>query len=68
MEKILDVSRKDILAGEFVIYTALEFTLYVPLWEVMPHLERVIEASAVHKTLEEYVDENTFFVHLFKES
>ncbi|KAI8819851.1 cyclin-like protein [Fimicolochytrium jonesii] len=44
-EKVLEVPRKDILANEFVIYTALEFTLYVPLWEVMPHLERIIDAS-----------------------
>ncbi|KAI8592243.1 hypothetical protein BDZ88DRAFT_310313 [Geranomyces variabilis] len=44
-EKVLDISRKDVLANEFLIYTALEFTLYIPLWEVMPHLERIIEAS-----------------------
>ncbi|KAI8907495.1 cyclin-like protein [Powellomyces hirtus] len=45
MEKVLDVSKKEVLANEFLIYTALEFTLYIPLWEVMPHLERVVEAS-----------------------
>ncbi|KAJ3173925.1 hypothetical protein HDU87_007247 [Geranomyces variabilis] len=54
-EKVLDISRKDVLANEFLIYTALEFTLYIPLWEVMPHLERIIEAS---DTLEALVRSN----------
>ncbi|KAJ3163068.1 hypothetical protein HDU86_002237 [Geranomyces michiganensis] len=63
-EKVLDISRKDVLANEFIIYTALEFTLYIPLWEVMPHLERIIEASASHKTIDEYVGENHFFIHV----
>ncbi|KAJ3142213.1 hypothetical protein HDU90_004486 [Geranomyces variabilis] len=50
-EKVLDISRKDVLANEFLIYTALEFTLYIPLWEVMPHLERIIEASGSLHTM-----------------
>ncbi|KND04084.1 uncharacterized protein SPPG_01526 [Spizellomyces punctatus DAOM BR117] len=65
MEKVLDVAPKEVMANEFPIYTALEFTLFVPLWEVMPHLERIIDASASHNTIEDYIENKTFFMHLF---
>ena len=41
MEKELEVPRKDIYASEFHVYTELEFGLFLPFWEVGPHLNRV---------------------------
>ncbi|KAJ3131664.1 hypothetical protein HK101_004689, partial [Irineochytrium annulatum] len=45
MEDVMEVSAKEIYQQEFSVYAELEFTLFVPPWEVMPHLERIIAAS-----------------------
>jgi hypothetical protein len=41
MEKEMEVPRRDIYATEFVVYTELEFGLFLPFWEVGPHISRV---------------------------
>ncbi|KAI9105316.1 hypothetical protein DFS34DRAFT_644130 [Phlyctochytrium arcticum] len=65
MDKALDVSPKDVMANEFAIYAALEFTLFLPLWEVMPHLERIVVAASSHNTIEDYLENRTFYMHTF---
>ncbi|KAJ1332197.1 hypothetical protein BSLG_009013 [Batrachochytrium salamandrivorans] len=45
VDKVLDVSPKDVYNLEFHVYAALSFTLFLPLWEVLPHLERIHEAA-----------------------
>ena len=46
VEKVLEVPPKEVYAHEFSVYAALEFTLFLPLWEIMPHLERIVDASS----------------------
>ncbi|KAJ3254623.1 CDK5 and ABL1 enzyme substrate 1 [Boothiomyces macroporosus] len=41
VERELEVSRKDVYANEFSVYSALEFNLFLPLREVAPHLNRL---------------------------
>ncbi|KAJ3300327.1 hypothetical protein HK104_001745 [Borealophlyctis nickersoniae] len=62
MDKVLDVSPKEVYATEFSVYAALEFTLFLPLSEIMPHLERILDASK-YGTVEEYLGNRTFFLH-----
>ncbi|KAI8611431.1 hypothetical protein BC830DRAFT_1068812, partial [Chytriomyces sp. MP71] len=45
---------------EFAVYAALEFNLYIPLWQLVPHLERIIEASD-YKSVDDYLGGRTFF-------
>ncbi|KAJ3056618.1 hypothetical protein HK097_005542 [Rhizophlyctis rosea] len=60
VEKVLEVPPKEVYAHEFSVYAALEFTLFLPLWEIMPHLERIVDAST-HTSVEEYLKNRTFF-------
>ncbi|KAJ3119006.1 hypothetical protein HK100_000482 [Physocladia obscura] len=48
IEKVLEVSPKEVFQQEFSVFAALEFTLFVPLWQIMPHLDRIIEVSGEH--------------------
>ncbi|ORY47234.1 hypothetical protein BCR33DRAFT_658316, partial [Rhizoclosmatium globosum] len=43
--ELLEVRVPVNLYFQFAVYAALEFNLYIPIWQVMPHLERIIEAS-----------------------
>lgn len=45
MEKVLEIPAKEIYEHEFSVYAALEFSLLLPKWEVMPHLERILSAE-----------------------
>ena len=61
MENILEVSHKDIWAFEFTVYVALEFTLFLPICEVMPHFERILLQSGM--AIDDYLTgENRFFL------
>ncbi|KAI8850309.1 hypothetical protein BC829DRAFT_389744 [Chytridium lagenaria] len=53
MDKVLEVSQES-------IYAELEFNLFLPLWEILPHLHRVIDASNFN-SLDEYCEGRTFF-------
>lgn len=41
MEKEMEVPRKEVYGNEFSVYCELEFSLFLPIWEVKPHLARV---------------------------
>eukprot|EP00842_Homolaphlyctis_polyrhiza_P002615 jgi/Hompol1/3354/HPOL_003214-RA len=41
VDKVLDVPPKDVYSNEFAVYSLLQFTLFLPLHEVLPHLERL---------------------------
>ncbi|KAI9350864.1 hypothetical protein BDR26DRAFT_512996 [Obelidium mucronatum] len=45
VETIMLVPPKEVFQQEFATFVALEFTLFIPLWQLMPHLERIIEVS-----------------------
>ncbi|KAJ3108883.1 hypothetical protein HDU97_010155 [Phlyctochytrium planicorne] len=60
IEKILEITRREVYQHEFVIYAELEFNLFLPLWEILPHLDRVIEASE-YNSVDEYCEGRTFF-------
>jgi len=57
LNKIMDVSPKEIRENEFNVFVALEFILYVPLWDIRPHFERLVTSSEFPK-----VDMNDFLV------
>ncbi|KAI8925316.1 hypothetical protein BC831DRAFT_461530 [Entophlyctis helioformis] len=46
VEKVLDIPPKEVYNQEFAVYAKLEFTLFLPLWEIMPHLERILEEKS----------------------
>jgi len=41
MEREMEVPKKEVYANEFSVYCELEFSLFLPIWEVGPHLSRV---------------------------
>ncbi|KAJ3406097.1 hypothetical protein HDU80_000173 [Chytriomyces hyalinus] len=45
VERVLEIPPKEVYQHEFSVYAALEFNLFIPLWQIMPHLERIIEAT-----------------------
>ncbi|KAJ3074056.1 hypothetical protein HDU98_012251 [Podochytrium sp. JEL0797] len=61
-ETVMEVSAKEVFQQEFATFVALEFTLFVPLWQLMPHLERIVEVNPKNKSLEEYLQGRTFFM------
>ncbi|KAL2913366.1 hypothetical protein HK105_207111 [Polyrhizophydium stewartii] len=50
VDRVLDISPKEVYSQEFSVYAALEFTLFLPLWEIRPHLDRIIQATKSRKT------------------
>lgn len=45
--KVFGVSKKEVLAQEFMTYVLLEFSLIVSMEEIQPHLKRVIEEMGI---------------------
>ncbi|KAJ3396120.1 hypothetical protein HDU92_003989 [Lobulomyces angularis] len=59
IEKTLDITSKEIFSNEFFVYSALEFTLFLPTWEVLPHLNRIVEGEGT--TVDDYLSHSTFW-------
>ncbi|KAG1450082.1 hypothetical protein G6F56_008454 [Rhizopus delemar] len=60
MDDELDVDSKEIHEHEFAVFADLEFNLYVPKREFMPHFERIF-SHLEHKSIQEYLGRSTFF-------
>jgi len=58
----MDVSSKEIRENEFNVFVALEFVLYVPLWDIRPHFERLVTSSEFPKVdMSEYIGDKMFY-------
>ncbi|KAI9350035.1 hypothetical protein DFJ73DRAFT_832846 [Zopfochytrium polystomum] len=61
IEDEMEIPPKEIYSQEFSVYAALEFTLFLPQWEVLPHLERIIQVTK-YKSAAEYCRGRTFYL------
>lgn len=62
LNKIMDVSPKEIRENEFNVFVSLEFVLYVPLWEVRPQFERLVTSSECSNVdMDDYLIEDIFY-------
>ena len=62
LEKILDVTRKEVYANEFQVYSALDFTLFLPLDEISPHMNRIL-SDADNPEIEDYFATSEFYLN-----
>jgi hypothetical protein len=56
----LNVDAKEIHEHEFAVFADLEFNLYVPRCEFMPHFERIL-SHLEYKSVQEYLGYSNFF-------
>ena len=42
VDRVLDASPKEVYGQEFAIYSALEFSLFLPYWDIASHMERLL--------------------------
>ncbi|CDS03675.1 hypothetical protein LRAMOSA01076 [Lichtheimia ramosa] len=56
----LDVDSKEVREHEFAVFADLEFNLYIPTSEFMPHFERIFQAMD-YKSIEEYLGSSSFY-------
>ncbi|KAI9168107.1 hypothetical protein H9P43_007478 [Blastocladiella emersonii ATCC 22665] len=61
LSKTLGVAVKDIREHEFNVFAQLEFNLYLPLHEFIPHFERIFMAMDFN-SLQEYLGDSQFFL------
>ncbi|CAG8482832.1 12566_t:CDS:10 [Acaulospora morrowiae] len=59
LHKHLDVTPKEVTEQEFSVFASLDFELYLPTSEFMPHLERIFVISGDNK--QEYLGANPFY-------
>ncbi|CEG71883.1 hypothetical protein RMATCC62417_07538 [Rhizopus microsporus] len=60
MDDELNVDSKEIHEHEFAVFADLEFNLYVPKREFMPHFERIF-SHLEHKSIQEYLGNSNFY-------
>lgn len=60
MDDKLGVSAEEIHEHEFAVFADLEFDLYVPRREFMPHFERIL-SHLEYKSIQEYLGNSTFY-------
>lgn len=74
IDRFLDVSEKEVRAIEFATFAELEFNLFLPKSEFIPHLERILKEMGRdcvwpwltrlgNSDIESYVENRTFFLH-----
>ncbi|KAG2214526.1 hypothetical protein INT46_003076, partial [Mucor plumbeus] len=60
MDDELDVDSEEIHEHEFAVFADLEFNLYVPRREFMPHFERIFN-HLEYKSIQEYLGNSAFY-------
>ncbi|CAG8495780.1 2091_t:CDS:10 [Dentiscutata erythropus] len=60
LHKHLDVTTKEITEQEFAVFAALDFELYLPTSEFMPHFERLFTTLDYDST-QDYLGSNPFY-------
>ncbi|KAI9506146.1 hypothetical protein GGI26_005404 [Coemansia sp. RSA 1358] len=63
IQRRFEVSADSILDQEFSVFAELEFSLWVPRREFMPHFLRMFEAIGTHRTLAEYLGNGEFYTY-----
>ncbi|OZJ01977.1 hypothetical protein BZG36_04984, partial [Bifiguratus adelaidae] len=63
IEKHLGISSKDVRDHEFAIFASLEFNLYPPKREFMPHFERIF-LTTDYNNIQEYLGDSAFFLEV----
>ncbi|KAI9007467.1 hypothetical protein CLU79DRAFT_778488 [Phycomyces nitens] len=60
MEDKLDVDPEQLHKHEFAVFADLEFNLYIPKREFMPHFEQIFK-TLEHKSMEDYLGPSHFY-------
>ncbi|KAI1297404.1 CDK5 and ABL1 enzyme substrate 1 [Mortierella claussenii] len=60
MSKHMDVSAKDIKEHEFQVFSLLDFNLYLPRQEFLPHFEQILYRQD-YLNVQEYLGEDEFY-------
>lgn len=60
MTKHMDVSAKDVKEHEFQVFSLLEFNLYIPRQEFLPHFEQILYRQD-YLNVQEYLGEDEFY-------
>ena len=47
IDKEMDVAPREVLASEFQVYAALDFVLFLPAWEIYPHMQRILQSMGM---------------------
>ncbi|CAO3641194.1 unnamed protein product [Mucor hiemalis] len=58
-----NISSKDVRSHEFAVFADLEFNLYVPLQEFMPHFDKIF-STLDYKCLEDYIGSELFYENM----
>ncbi|KAJ1551156.1 hypothetical protein HK096_002826 [Nowakowskiella sp. JEL0078] len=60
IDKVFDITEKHVLGLELAVYTELEFQLFLPLVEIIPHLDRIVANG--ERTIDEYSSGGFWFL------
>ncbi|KAG1444920.1 hypothetical protein G6F46_012387 [Rhizopus delemar] len=60
LEAKFDIGSKELKENEFAVFADLEFNLYVPVAEFMPHFDKLL-VTIGHQSIEDYIGNETFY-------